>query len=554
MKKFCFFLVLLLATGVEIFPQDGFQVWTLTTGSVGRIYAIVADPANQDVMYAGGLDQGVVKTTDRGLTWSQVITGLTNINVQALAICNSNPQVLYAGTNGGIYKTTSGGSNWAAINTGIVEPTIGVQAIAVSPVNPDLAWAAIFDGVTDSQVGLYRTTDGGQNWVAANSGVGDIKNFLSVAIDPSDPSVLYAGTSFMVATSTGPSKIYKSVDAGATWTDASNGLPSDPTEINPVRAIQVSQDNPNLVIAGLFMNTATGGIYVSTDGGTNWTRKFDGAPQDVGTLIRSCLITPGNQDEFFVGLDRSTITNIGVWHTTDGGTNWTSFNGGSMLDTYTIRALYYRTQGESTLFAGCASTTGQGIYEYTFEIIPVEFTSFTANVNGNSVTLNWSTATETNNSGFSIERKATGGNWQTMGFVNGSGNSTVPVHYSFTDQSVPTGKYAYRLKQVDYDGSYSYSSEVSIELLTVNSFSLFQNYPNPFNPSTHIKFSIPSDEFVTLKVFDILGREVATLVNERHGTGEYTINFNASALPSGIYYYSIIAGSFKETRKMILAK
>ncbi len=540
--------------------QDGTNIWTTTTTAVGPVFAIVIDPSNPNVMYTGSSTLGVYKTTDGGVTWTAVNTGLSNIAVISMAISTSNPQVVYAGTNpgtnDGVYKTTDGGGNWTRLVTGIQETARGIQAIVVDPTNSDVAYIAVFDGLTDSPVGLYKTTDGGNNWNPSVNGIGSIKNFLALAIDPINPNNVYVGTSFTVTTQLGPSTIYKSTDAGGSWVEINNGLPTDPTDINPVRTLSVSSADPNVIIAGFFMNSADllGGIYVSTDGGASWTRKWDGAPQIQGLLLRSSAIKPGSTQEFYVGLDISTVTNIGVWGTTDGGTTWTSFNGGTMLNTYQIRALAFSTETEPTLFAGCASTTGAGVYEYTFVPVPVEFTSFTANVNGKDVLLNWSTATETNNAGFSVERKGNDGNWTTMGFVNGQGNSTVINHYTFIDRNVTYGNYSYRLKQIDYDGTYKYSNVVETEVLLVNTFTLLQNYPNPFNPSTNIKYNIPSDEFVTLKVYDILGREISTLVNQKQGKGEYTVNFDATKLSSGVYIYSITAGTYKDTKKMLLTK
>lgn len=560
MKHFYSFLLILFVLTLSLKAQDGLLVWTTTTTSVGPVYAMVIDPSNNDIMYTGSSTSGVYKTTDAGVTWNPANSGLLNTAVLSLGISASNPQVVYAGTNyngttDGVYKSTDGGGSWTRLINGIQETNRGIQAIAVDPTNPDIVYIAVFDGVADSPVGLYKTTDGGNNWNPSINGIGAIKNFLSLVINPVNPNIVYAGSSFSTSTSTGPSTIYKTTDAGANWFESNSGLPTDPTEINPVRTMSISSDNPNILIAGLFVNTATllGGLYVTTDGGGTWVQKWTGAPQTVGTLLRSSAIKPGNPQEFYVGLDNAALTDIGVWGTTDGGDTWSSFNGGTMLNTYNVRALNFKGTTQPTLYAG-AGTSGAGVYEYTFEPVPVEFTSFTANVNENTVTLNWSTATETNNSGFSVERKASNSNWQTIGFVNGNGNSTVTNHYSFADQNVATGAYTYRLKQIDYNGSSSYSAEVNVEVVPVNSFSLSQNYPNPFNPSTIIKYSIPSNEYVTLKVFDVLGRETATLVNEEQVRGEYSINFNAANLASGIYYYSITAGSYRATHKMILAK
>jgi len=561
MKHIYYLLILISLLTLSLKAQDGLEIWTTTTTSVGPVYAIAIDPSNNNIMYSGSSTLGVYKSTDAGVTWNPSNGGLLNTSVLSMAISTSNPQVLYAGTNygtnDGVYKTTDGGGSWTRLINGIQETTRGIQAIAVDPTNADVAYIAVFDGLVDSPVGLYKTTDGGSNWNASINGIGAIKNFLSLAIDPANPNNVYAGTSFTVATQLGPSTIYKTTDAGANWVESNSGLPTDPTDNNPVRSMSISPDDPNIIIAGLFMNSVDllGGLYVSTDAGASWTRKWDGgAPQIQALLLRSTAIRPGVPQEFYVGLDGGTLTNIGVWGTTDGGDTWAEFNGGTMLTTYQIRALKFKGTIQSTLYAGCASTPGGGVYEYTFEPIPVEITAFTANVNGNDILLNWTTATETNNAGFSVERKGIEGNWTTLGFVSGHGNSTEINKYIFTDRDVPYGKYTYRLKQTNYDGTYEYSAEINAEVLPVTTYSLMQNYPNPFNPSTNIKYSLPSEEFVTLKVFDILGREVTTLVNQKQGIGEHTINFDASRLNSGVYFYSIRAGKFTDTKKMLLTK
>jgi hypothetical protein len=202
-----------------------------------------------------------------------------------------------------------------------------------------------------------------------------------------------------------------------------------------------------------------------------------------------------------------------------------------------------------------------------FETIPVELTSFTASVSDNNVELNWTTATETNNRGFEIERYALSAKhkgWEKIGFVAGFGTTTEPKSYSFVDENISSGTYSYRLKQIDYDGSYEFSEVIEVEVAQIYKFSLEQNYPNPFNPSTSIQYAVDSRQFVTLIVFDILGREVATLVNEEKPAGKYEVEFNAAELPSGVsakggyasgvYFYQLKAGNYIETKKMVLMK
>jgi hypothetical protein len=188
------------------------------------------------------------------------------------------------------------------------------------------------------------------------------------------------------------------------------------------------------------------------------------------------------------------------------------------------------------------------------DIIPVELTSFTANVTGNSVNLNWNTATELNNSGFEVERKSTNSNYVKVGFVAGFGTTTEPKTYSFTENDLAVGNYSYRLKQVDFNGAFEYSNEINADVVAPAKYSLDQNYPNPFNPSTLIKYSVAKDGFVTVSIFNLLGEKVATLVNGNVRAGSYEINFNASSLSSGVYFYSIEAGDFKAVRKMMLMK
>lgn len=188
-------------------------------------------------------------------------------------------------------------------------------------------------------------------------------------------------------------------------------------------------------------------------------------------------------------------------------------------------------------------------------LLPVELSSFSSIINKNTVELKWSTASEQNNKGFSIERKKDGGEYTEAGFVKGAGNSSETKDYSFRESNLQSGKYNYRLKQTDFNGNLKYyelTNEVIIDV--PKSFAVSQNYPNPFNPSTKINFEIPKDGLVNLKVYDVSGREVRTLVNEVKQAGYYTADFNAAGLSSGIYFYSISAAGFNQTKKMVLVK
>jgi uncharacterized delta-60 repeat protein len=192
--------------------------------------------------------------------------------------------------------------------------------------------------------------------------------------------------------------------------------------------------------------------------------------------------------------------------------------------------------------------------------LPVELTSFTASVITSSVQFKWVTATEVNNYGFDIERRIKNEEWTKISFVQGAGTSNSPRDYSCTDNNLSPGRYAYRLKQVDNNGAFSYHGSVEVEIgLAPQKFALLQNYPNPFNPSTRIQYSLEKASQVSLKVYNVLGVEVATLVNGRQEAGSYTVPFsaiggNTSTFASGVYFYRLEAGSFVSTNKFVLMK
>lgn len=191
--------------------------------------------------------------------------------------------------------------------------------------------------------------------------------------------------------------------------------------------------------------------------------------------------------------------------------------------------------------------------KYEQQIVPVELTSFNVKYVANEVILNWITATEKNNLGFEVERKVYG-SWESLGFVEGNGTSSQPKSYQFIDNNINSGNYTYRLKQIDFNGTFTYSNEVEIEIHAPVQFSLEQNYPNPFNPTTQIKYSTSEDGFVSLRVYNLLGQQVAELVNRMVKSGNYNTTFDASSLASGIYYYKLQAGNNLLVKKMILIK
>jgi len=198
-------------------------------------------------------------------------------------------------------------------------------------------------------------------------------------------------------------------------------------------------------------------------------------------------------------------------------------------------------------------------------VLPVELTSFVSNVSGRQVNLNWETKTEVNTRQFEIDRAlvSTAGSsttWSAVGSVTAAGTSVSPTKYSYTDKNLQAGKYQYRLKMIDNDGSFKLSDAVETNIAAPKDFALSQNYPNPFNPSTKIDYQVPVDAKVILEVYNITGQKVVELVNQEQSAGYYSVNFGSSKLSSGVYIYRIVASdkatgnNFSSIKKMMLLK
>lgn len=188
--------------------------------------------------------------------------------------------------------------------------------------------------------------------------------------------------------------------------------------------------------------------------------------------------------------------------------------------------------------------------------LPIELVSFNGTASGNNITLNWSTRNEKNNLGFNVERKLENNNWETLNFIEGYGNSNSTKNYTYNDNELKSGKYQYRLKQIDIQGTSVYSNTIEVVINIPAYYMLLQNYPNPFNPSTIITYNIRKAANVILSIYDQLGNEVSVLVNEFQQPGFYSAEFQNSKyhLPSGIYFYRIITDYFTDSKKMLLLK
>ena len=313
-----------------------------------------------------------------------------------------------------------------------------------------------------------------------------------------------------------------------------------------------------------FILTApSDGVYLINAGFKNPNRRWDSTYVTIVTLVPPAAPTnlttqliqnptavelnwtdnSTNEEGFIV--ERETV-NPNVFAVIDTvGPDVITYNDTSVVfATYSYRVKAFNAAGESG-YSNNAQIT-----------VPVELVSFNATVSDNVVKLNWITSSETNNMGFNVQSKKDV-DWETIAFIEGNGTTTQSSSYNYSDEihSDFSGTLSYRLKQIDFNGTYSYSEIVNVEILYIPEvFSVSQNYPNPFNPSTKISYSLPEQSHTTIKIYNSLGSEVKTLVNETQNKGKHEISFNAENLAGGIYYYQVKTDNFVETRKMVLLK
>lgn len=312
-------------------------------------------------------------------------------------------------------------------------------------------------------------------------------------------------------------------------------------ELAPSSAIAESDF---VVSVGIDGNSATNDyVFISNNGGS------------VDNVVYTYLANPGGFRSYMVPGENTYYVEFQV-PLSSISSIWTGFNATTPLKLFFGTSSNHNNitkdflNGNSVDFSVVSITDFESIGR---GLIPVELINFSFRVLNNSVQLNWSTATETNNAGFAVE-KNTDGYWNKIGYVIGQGTKTEISNYSYTDNT-EVGEFQYRLKQIDFDGKYVYSKTLDVTVRsTIEKYILNQNYPNPFNPATTISYSLPIDGFVTLSIYDVLGNKVAEIENGNKAAGVYTTNFSGGNLTSGIYYYKLQAGSIIESKKMMLIK
>ncbi len=512
------------------------------------------DGAGSNTIFAAGVAGVITKSTDLGATWLPVSKTATVQELREITFLNENVGYAVGGSAtvadslGVILKTTNGGVNWNVL-----------------PFNPQFRiyshwWVDEnigYIGVRGPN-GIWKTTDGGASFVNQTPGIGTATSIWY------ELEFVDANTGFASGSS---GSLVKTTNGGTVWTDQPDGMGT-----SIIYGMHVF-DAQNLIIAG-----GSSLVYRSTDGGTTFTPLT--APSPSTTLYTVYFL---DHNVGFVGGASGR-----AWKTTDGGFSWTPLTTGTTqaiidfkflnndkgwMGGWTGTMLYTTDGGNSwtdaarfnsigdvqymTIANGLLWTCGEAgniLRGYADATVPVELISFNANVKGNTVQLNWQTSTETNNSGFDVERKISGQQFEKIGFVQGRGTTSELTNYSYVDDKTVDGIIIYRLKQIDFDGTSEYSNEVLVDVNTIYEYALEQNYPNPFNPVTNINYTIASQSKVLLTIYNSIGEEVATLINEVKEPGRYTLSFDASVISSGVYFYKLQAGDFVSTRKLIVLK
>jgi len=455
---------------------------------------------DRDNFIGGSGSALILKTTNGGKIWESKYYLYSNENYisciyfknDSIGWSNSVSNELDAGL-----KSTDGGETWELTN---------LFFNSMIFIDENTGWTA--------GNSIMKTTDGGETWLEKSSIGG---------------SSVYFADEFTgwVAGSNG--NILKTIDGGETWVCKTSGTTRDLT------SIKFYQSNIGFCVG------KEGTILSSTNGGETWISKNWNSSEN----LNSISIT--NSTTSWIAGDNGTVL-----HSSDLGNTWAINN---QLTTNSLESIFFIDEN-----TGWVSGLSGTMFKYKKEIaIPVEMISFSAVIQNKQVKLNWTTATELNNSGFDVERKICSGqsltgNFERIGFVKGAGTISESKNYSFTDKNLINSKYVYRLKQIDLDGTINYSNEIEVNLVPPIDYLLAQNYPNPFNPITKIRYQLPQESKVVIKVYDVLGAEVMELLSEQKEAGVYEVEFNAEGLSSGTYIYKISADNFVQTKKMILLK
>jgi photosystem II stability/assembly factor-like uncharacterized protein len=509
-KRYYFLILIILLFPFIINAQSGW--FALGSGTGNNLNGV--DFMTTDYVIVVGDGGIILKTTDGGASWDNITSG-TAQNLNSISIIN-NSTAIAVGDAGTVLKTTDSGNSWQTVSSNVTDNLLSVSFNGANGIAGALSQTIIY------------STDAGSTWITSQSGFFGGGFWGVQMLDAANAFV--AGENSIFAPLFG-----KSTNSGQNWDFTSFYLNS-----NEGRLYGVHFFDPDNGITAASVFTGEGAISMTSDGGANWST----LPFFTNALYS--LNFPASQVLVGYAVGSAGI----IIKTTNGGNNWTVQQSGT---SNTLSGVVFADE----LTGYAVGENGTILKTISGGVIPVELTSFNAKLEDNNVELSWQTSTETNNSGFYVQRKA-GSEWENLDFVQGYGTTTEEHLYTYVDNLENLnyrGKIYYRLKQVDNDGSVEYSHIAEINYSPKpDEFALEQNYPNPFNPTTYIKYSLPEGTHVKLTVYDLLGNEVETLVDGNKPAGTYTAKFNGANLTSGIYIYRLQAGDFVSTKRMVLIK
>jgi photosystem II stability/assembly factor-like uncharacterized protein len=517
---------------------DGGISWQPQTAYPGGYWLMFV---NDSIGFNVGLDLVVKKTTNQGISWSQLI-----FNDNLIDVWFESENLGWVLSANKIMKTTDSGNTW---NTVIIPGSQTITGLSTIYFIDSLVG---FVGAGRNRI--FKTINGGNTWQRKN-------------VFGTQDSSLWTSDFFFINNNTGWAStlngdILKTTDGGENWL---------------VQLQQLEIDGFTSIYFIDSLNGWTTGRYIwqTTNGGINWIKRMD-----IPTIYLDDVFFKDLQTGWYTSFNRLYSTNDGgnSWYQISNvnGFNYGFFNWATGQNGFITGTKTYYTSDSGSTWIDITSDIGFEVYkmhsgnDYSgyavgdlglivkyidTTIVPVELTSFTFDIEENNVELQWITQTELNNKGFDIERKRYEGIFEKIGFVEGNGTSSESHTYIYQDKNLSVGNYQYRLKQIDFNGSYKYSEIIEVNVNTLLRFSLSQNYPNPFNPYTNIVFTVRDKQEVLLKVFNTLGEEVEVLFNGIAEPGkEHKVVFYGDHLPSGVYYYSIIQGDNRINKKMILLK
>jgi hypothetical protein len=475
---------------------------------------------NTDVVYFGSTNK-IYKSTNRGETFTQTGVNVPGSSSIKSIICNDGIPgtflvAIEASPNDKIYKTTDDGSTW---NLTLDEGQMSYFGIPMTqdPSHPN-------DIYTMVNTNFKKSTDFGSTWATISSNFGPGNAPCDIEVFP-DTSIILIGDN-----GTG---IFKSTDYGLTWSQKYFTSGEIPT-------VSVDFTHPGTSWATKW--SGGGGLLKSTDYGETWNLQSG----FTGISMWGVYVQPSDGN---IVIANSYSTSPGSWRTTNGGSTWTAIS---------IPSSGYQVVSVDSMTQYAAQSSGFYKLDAPW-FVPVELTSFTAQLVDRNVILNWTTATELNNQGFDVEYSLDNQSFSKIGFVPGFGTTSEMKSYSFRVSDIQSGVQYYRIKQIDFDGGSTIYNSVEVTGPLPNTFVLDQNHPNPFNPSTTISFSLPVESNVNIKLFNMLGQQVAQITERSFQAGNHDLQFNANELSSGAYIYTLEAAgvngaSFKSTKKMLLLK